>query len=471
MLNILLLLGGFVALILGADKLVDAASSLAKKLGVPNIVIGLTIVAFGTSAPELVVNVFAAANNNTDMVLGNVIGSNLFNVLAILGICATIYPLTVKRNTTWLEIPLSLLAALVVLLIASDIPLDGAASNIISRSEGLVLLLFFLGAYCIPVGRLAKSTILFWGLYTIGLLAVTTLTANGFLIMGYNRNAGYMLLFLPSLSALLIYYMRGRGIFGVLLICAAHTVIALIALQNSIGSYVLVALACMCLLLYAIAQGWFDCRKTVAILLVVLPVVLLFASMIAVQPSRFAQLLALFLPEFAPDPLGAGFLGATVREILGAARMIGPMDAAAVRSTAVDYISRSTAFENDCMLTLLAARLGKIVFAAAVLLLATFVFLSLRACRKQRSMLGKLISLSILLTFAVQAAGYIAGNLGITMLLRYPMPFVAFGNQAMLCNLILCGLLFSTFRTGNLLDDGRLQKRTRWKLKLVREAE
>lgn len=342
---------------------------------------------------------------------------------------------------------------------------------VIAVDRTLVLLLFFLGAYCIPVGRLAKSTILFWGLYTIGLLAVTTLTANGFLIMGYNRNAGYMLLFLPSLSALLIYYMRGRGIFGVLLICAAHTVIALIALQNSIGSYVLVALACMCLLIYAIARGWFDCKKTVAILLVVLPVVLLFASMIAVQPSRFAQMLALFLPEFAPDPQGAGFLGATVREILGAARVIGPMDATAVRSTVVDYISRSTAFENDCMLTLLAARLGKIVFAAAVLLLAAFVFLSLRACRKQRSMLGKLISLSVLLTFAVQAAGYIAGNLGITLLLRYPMPFVAFGNQAMLCNLILCGLLFSTFRTGNLLDDGRLQKRTRWKLKLVREAE
>lgn len=143
MLNILLLLAGFAALIFGADKLVDAASALAKKLGVPNIVIGLTIVAFGTSAPELVVNVFAAANDNTDMVMGNVIGSNLFNVLAILGLCATIYPLTVKRNTTWLEIPLSFLAAVVVLILASDLLLDGAATNVITRSEGLVLLLFF----------------------------------------------------------------------------------------------------------------------------------------------------------------------------------------------------------------------------------------------------------------------------------------------------------------------------------------
>ncbi|PKV75144.1 calcium/sodium antiporter [Pontibacter ramchanderi] len=143
MLNILLLLGGFVALIFGADKLVSAASSLAKKLGIPSIVIGLTIVAFGTSAPELVVNVFAAANNNTDIVLGNVIGSNLFNGLAILGVCALIYPLTVKRNTTWLEIPLSFLAAIAVLFVANDVFFDAASANLISRSDGLILLLFF----------------------------------------------------------------------------------------------------------------------------------------------------------------------------------------------------------------------------------------------------------------------------------------------------------------------------------------
>jgi cation:H+ antiporter len=141
--NILILLVGFVALIFGADKLVDASSSLAKKLGIPNIVIGLTIVAFGTSAPELVVNVFASINNNTEMVLGNVLGSNIFNVLAILGISSIIYPLTVKRNTTWLEIPLSLLAAVAVFFIANDLFLDNAASNLISRSDGLLLLLFF----------------------------------------------------------------------------------------------------------------------------------------------------------------------------------------------------------------------------------------------------------------------------------------------------------------------------------------
>ena len=144
LIDILLLLVGFVALIYGANFLVDSASSLAARWGVPSIVIGLTIVAFGTSAPELVVNVFAATTGSTDMVLGNVLGSNIFNVLGILGISALIYPLTVKSNTTWIEIPLSLLAAICVFVVASDVVLDGATTNLISRSEGIVLLLFFL---------------------------------------------------------------------------------------------------------------------------------------------------------------------------------------------------------------------------------------------------------------------------------------------------------------------------------------
>jgi len=143
MLDILLLLSGFIALIFGADKLVDAASALAAKFGIPNIVIGLTIVAFGTSAPELVVNVIAAVNNNAEMVLGNVLGSNIFNVLGILGISAIIYPLAVKTNTTWYEIPLSLLAAFVVFITAIDVFLNKEFTNIISRSDAILLLLFF----------------------------------------------------------------------------------------------------------------------------------------------------------------------------------------------------------------------------------------------------------------------------------------------------------------------------------------
>lgn len=143
MLSVLLIIAGFIVLIYGANFLVDGASSLAKKFNVPNMVIGLTIVAFGTSAPELVVNIFAAVGHDAQIVMGNIVGSNIFNVAAILGLCAIIRPLSVKSNTTWIEVPLALLSAIVILIMANDVFFDQASENIIGRAEGIVMLLFF----------------------------------------------------------------------------------------------------------------------------------------------------------------------------------------------------------------------------------------------------------------------------------------------------------------------------------------
>lgn len=142
MINLLATLIGFIPLIYGADILVDGASSLAKRYNIPNIVIGLTIVAFGTSAPEFVINFFASLSGNTEIVLGNVLGSNIANIMGILGISAVIYPLAVKPNTTWIEIPLSLLAAVAILAMGNDIFIDNAAWSGFSRIDGIILLLF-----------------------------------------------------------------------------------------------------------------------------------------------------------------------------------------------------------------------------------------------------------------------------------------------------------------------------------------
>lgn len=141
--HLLLLLAGFVLLIYGANLLVDNASSLAKKLNIPPIVIGLTIVGFGTSTPELVVSVFAAINNNPDIVLGNIIGSNILNILGILGVSALVFPLTVSRNTTWLEIPLCFLSAVAVMVMANDLLIDKSDSSTLGRIDGLVMLMLF----------------------------------------------------------------------------------------------------------------------------------------------------------------------------------------------------------------------------------------------------------------------------------------------------------------------------------------
>ncbi len=143
MLNLFFLILGFIPLVYGANFLVDGASSIAKRYNIPNIVIGLTIVAFGTSAPELVVNVFASISGSPDITLGNIVGSNIFNVLAILGVSAIIFPLTVQTGTTWIEIPLSLMAALVLFLIANDAMIDNEGSSLITRIDGMVLLFFF----------------------------------------------------------------------------------------------------------------------------------------------------------------------------------------------------------------------------------------------------------------------------------------------------------------------------------------
>ncbi len=143
MLMYILFVAGFIILIKGADLLVDGASSIAARFNIPSLVIGLTIVAFGTSAPELFVNLMASFNGNTDIAIGNVLGSNIANVLLILGVAAVIYPLSVQSSTVWKEIPFSLLAAIALWVLANDALLDGAGNNFISRGDGLILLGFF----------------------------------------------------------------------------------------------------------------------------------------------------------------------------------------------------------------------------------------------------------------------------------------------------------------------------------------
>lgn len=143
MLSVIIMILGIVALVYGANFLVDGASCIAKRFNIPNLVIGLTIVAFGTSAPELVVNTIASIKGYSAITMGNVIGSNLINILIILGVTSIIYPLAVSKTTAYVEIPLSILAALTVLIMANDTFLDGF-KNVIGRGDGIILLLFFL---------------------------------------------------------------------------------------------------------------------------------------------------------------------------------------------------------------------------------------------------------------------------------------------------------------------------------------
>ena len=143
LLSILIIFIGFILLIKGADWLVTGASALAKKHNVSDLVIGLTIVAFGTSTPELVVNTVASFQQHSDIVFGNILGSNIVNLFFILGIAGLIYPITVHSNTVWKEIPISVLAVIVLLLLSNGFIMTG--TNVLSRIDGAILLVFFAG--------------------------------------------------------------------------------------------------------------------------------------------------------------------------------------------------------------------------------------------------------------------------------------------------------------------------------------
>jgi cation:H+ antiporter len=142
-LTLVLFVLGFIFLVKGADVLVEGSSSVAKKYKISNLVIGLTIVAFGTSVPELIISAMAALKGSTGISLGNIIGSNMSNTLLILGIVAMMGPLLIKKDTVNKQIPFSLLAVLAVAFLVNDSLIDKGPLNVLTRIDGLVLILFF----------------------------------------------------------------------------------------------------------------------------------------------------------------------------------------------------------------------------------------------------------------------------------------------------------------------------------------
>jgi len=153
LISIIILIVGFVILIKGADFLIDGASSLAKKLSISEIAIGLTIVAFGTSAPELIVNIFASVGGHPEITFGNILGSNIFNILMVLGVAGIISTIVVQRNTILKEIPFLLVATLLVFGLA-------LWNSDLSLLDGIILLLFLIVFFIYVIGFLKAKPLL-----------------------------------------------------------------------------------------------------------------------------------------------------------------------------------------------------------------------------------------------------------------------------------------------------------------------
>lgn len=143
MLVYILFVLGFIILIKGADMLVTGASSIARRYNISDMVVGLTIVSFGTSLPELIINVLSSMQGHSELAIGNVFGSNVANILLILGVTAIICPLPIRRNTIFTEIPFSLIATLLVGFLANVVLVGDKTDLYISRVDGGILLFFF----------------------------------------------------------------------------------------------------------------------------------------------------------------------------------------------------------------------------------------------------------------------------------------------------------------------------------------
>ena len=148
-LQFVLLAVGFFMLVKGADWFVEGTSGIARKMGIPQLVVGLTIVAMGTSAPEAAVSIAAALKENADIAIGNVVGSNIMNILVILGITAVIISVPIQKSTLKIEIPY-MIAIMIALLVM------GMTGNVVSRGEGVILWLLFI-AYLVYLLFMAKN--------------------------------------------------------------------------------------------------------------------------------------------------------------------------------------------------------------------------------------------------------------------------------------------------------------------------
>ncbi len=144
LLSIVYLIAGLALILVGANILTDGSAALARRIGISDLIVGLTVVAFGTSTPELVISVLSAARDTAGLAVGNVVGSNIFNILVIVGITAIVRPISVGRGIMSTEIPLVILSSLLLIVMANGPLLDSAPLSVITRVDGIILLIFFI---------------------------------------------------------------------------------------------------------------------------------------------------------------------------------------------------------------------------------------------------------------------------------------------------------------------------------------
>ncbi len=298
--DIFFLILGLVLILVGANTLTDGSSAIAKRWGVSDLVIGLTVVAFGTSAPELAISVISAIQGNTGLAIGNVVGSNIFNVLVIIGVTAMVMPIKIERSIMTNEIPLVILSSLALLAMGNSPFLDDASTPVLTRVDGIVLLLFFMifmrytfaQAKAAPAGdpveseSSSKNKMPMWKsiLWVIGGLAALIYGGDRF-VEGASGIASRLGVSdavialtivaagtsLPELATSVTAAIKGKtgiavgnvigsNIFNIFLVLGCSATIRPLAF-NGIGNFDLLVLTAACLLFWVF--GWFFKERTI----------------------------------------------------------------------------------------------------------------------------------------------------------------------------------------------------------------
>lgn len=301
------------------------------------------------------------------------------------------------------------------------------------------------------IGRYPKS--IFWGL-TIVTIATMILAPN---IYGRPYYVPFILLLFPVVMSGVIYNMRNKGYLGIILSGLFFVIPLVIGMMASYLSIVfLCGLAFLILITISITKGWFNINKLYGLLLVYIPITLVFGlfltKKILSNPYIVERLLSII--DSSRDPMGSGYIPAQMRTILSNTKLIG-------RGTLVSNSYMIPDIHTDFILTYLIHRLGWIPFIILMGIIFLFIIYSFRLISKQKSVLARLVSTSVLITFIMEVVLYTISNLGLPLMGSLTLPFISYSGMSTIINMTLIGIMLSVFKSGDIVRDNLLTSKTR----------
>ncbi|MDF2673036.1 MAG: hypothetical protein K0R09_1301 [Clostridiales bacterium] len=356
---------------------------------------------------------------------------------------------THRPKTEWSIIVLTGIALSLGLAIRMIVTNDSYMPLMLTKSiiNTVIGIGFMVIAYFLDFTIIGKHPkIIYFGLITItiGIMIISPI------INGQYFYIKFILLLFPTAFAGIIYNMRSKGYSGVILCGVYFVVPAFIGvITPSFSCVYIYSITCLILLTVAIVNGWFNVKKLSALLLVYIPTfissMLIFFITILNSPYGFQRLQVAIKPSL--DLMGAGYIGTITRALISGAKFFGKGDLVLSSGIVLPNI------ETDFLLTYLIHQFGWITFVAIIAVILVFIIRSFMLCLRQKSVLGRLVSTSVLITFTMQVVLYITCNLGFILFSPLTLPLISYGGTATIINMLLIGVMLSVFKSGDLVHN------------------